>query len=112
MTFVDEFSHYAVIYFIRNKIQAFSCFKHSVNHAERETERKVKKIRSHNALEYTSSEWEDYCSNYGIAHSMGPPHSPQLNGIVDRYNRTLLDRILPNLFHANLPVSFWEASSR
>lgn len=68
MTFVDEFSHYSVIHFIKNKSQASTCFKHFVNHTERETERKVKKIRSDNGGEYTSSEWEKYCSDSGIIH--------------------------------------------
>lgn len=43
---------------------------------------------------------------------MGPPNSPQLNGVAERYNHTLLNRILLSLFHANLPVSFWEVAAR
>lgn len=39
---------------------------------------------------------------------MGPPHSPQLNGMAERFNRTILDRLLPSLLQANLPVKFWE----
>lgn len=48
----------------------------------------------------------------GITHSMGPPHSPQLNGKAERFNRTILDRILPTLFHSKLPVRFWEDAAR
>lgn len=39
---------------------------------------------------------------------MGPPHSPQLNGVAERYNRTILDRSLPSLLYASLPIKFWE----
>lgn len=42
---------------------------------------------------------------------MGPPHSPEMNGTAERFNRTLLTCLLPTLFHANLPVRFWEDSS-
>lgn len=39
---------------------------------------------------------------------MGPPHTPQLNGVAERFNRAILDRKLPSLFKANLPLRFWE----
>lgn len=74
----------------------------------RETQEKLKCIRTDNDGEYTSREWKTFCDETGIRHSTGPPHSPQLNGIAERYNRTLLDRILPSLLHANLATKFWE----
>lgn len=43
---------------------------------------------------------------------MGPAHSPQLNGVAERFKRTLLDRVLPNLFKARLPVRFWTDAAR
>lgn len=65
-----------------------------------------------NGGEYTSTTWDDYCKQAGISHPKGPPHSPQLNGKAERFNRTILDKILPSLFHAGLPVRFWEAGAR
>lgn len=112
MLFIDEHSHYGVPYFLKSKSQAFSAFKHYVAYAEHETARKLKVIRSENGGEYTSQEWDNYCLQSGIVHSMGPPHSPQLNGIVERFNWTLLNKILPSLFHADLPVRFWEAGAQ
>lgn len=38
---------------------------------------------------------------------MGPPHTPQLNGVAERYNRTLLDRLKPSLKHSALHQEFW-----
>ena len=112
MTFIDEFSHYATIYFMKSKKDSFSNFQKYVVKAENETQEKLRCVRSNNGGEYTSGVWEKFCEEKGIEHSMGPPHSPQLNGVAERFNRTLLDRILPNLFKANLPVRFWVEAAR
>lgn len=112
MTFLDEYKNMGVVYFLKFKSQAFSCFKHYVKWSERQTQEKLRKIRTDNGGEYTSEEWAMYCRESGIHHSMGPPHSPQLNGKAERFNRTILDRILPTLFHSNLPTRLWEDSAR
>lgn len=38
---------------------------------------------------------------------MGPPHTPQLIGVAERYNRTLLDRLKPSLKNSTLHRHFW-----
>lgn len=38
---------------------------------------------------------------------MGPPESPQVNSVVERFNRTLADRLRSQLIHGNLPVRLW-----
>lgn len=38
---------------------------------------------------------------------MGPLHTPQLNGVAERYNRTLLDRLKPSLKNSPLHQHFW-----
>lgn len=111
MTFIDEHSHYATLYFMKSK-DAFENLKRYVMMAERETCETVACIRSDNGGEYMSAVWDSFCQERGIKHSMGPPHSPQLNGVAERFNCTLLDRILPNLFKSNLPVRFWTDAAR
>ncbi|GKA45079.1 putative RNA-directed DNA polymerase, partial [Tanacetum coccineum] len=36
-----------------------------------------------------------------------PPRTPQLNGVVERRNRTLLDMVRSIMCRATLPISFW-----
>lgn len=38
---------------------------------------------------------------------MGPPHTPQLNSVAERYNQTLLDRLKPALKGSPLHNEFW-----
>ena len=38
---------------------------------------------------------------------VAPPATPQLNGVSERRNRTLLDMVRSLLIHSELPTSFW-----
>ena len=43
----------------------------------------------------------------GIRHQKTPPKTPQLNGLTERMNRTLVERVRCVLSEAKLPNSFW-----
>src|ERR1700691_1587152 len=43
----------------------------------------------------------------GVKHEMTTPDTPQHNGVAERMNRTLLDRVRSMLFDADLPESYW-----
>ena len=38
---------------------------------------------------------------------MTPPRTPQLNGVAERRNRTLLDMVRSMMSRVSLPISFW-----
>ncbi|GJS24340.1 retrovirus-related pol polyprotein from transposon TNT 1-94 [Tanacetum coccineum] len=44
---------------------------------------------------------------YGIHHQKTPSKTPQLNGLAERMNRTLVKRVRCLLSHTGLPASFW-----
>lgn len=79
MKFVEEYTHLGMVYFLKCKSKAFSCFKHYVSYFERQTGDKLRIIRTDNGGEYTSGEWGRYCADLGIEHVMGPPPTLQLN---------------------------------
>ena len=63
-------------------------------------------MRSDNGGEYRGP-FERYCRNVGIGLEKSPPKTPQLNGLAERMNRTLTERVTTMLSHAHLPNSFW-----
>jgi hypothetical protein len=81
-------------------------FKEFHAKVERETGRKLKCIRGYNGGEYRGP-FERYCRNFGIRLEKTPPKTPQLNGLTERMNRTLTERVTTILSHAKLPNSFW-----
>ena len=42
-----------------------------------------------------------------IVSQLAPPTTPQLNGVSERRNRTLLDMVRSLLIHSEIPTSFW-----
>jgi transposase InsO family protein len=69
-------------------------------------------LRSDNGGEYRGP-FERYCRKFGIGLEKTPPKTPQLNGLAERMNRTLTERVTYMLSYAKLPNSFWaEALNR
>ncbi|KAL0285562.1 UNVERIFIED_CONTAM: Retrovirus-related Pol polyprotein from transposon RE2 [Sesamum radiatum] len=91
ITFTDDHSRYGYIYLMRYKSEAFGRFKEYRLEVENQTNRKIKAIRSDRGDEYLSGEFIDYLKENGILSQWTPPGTPQLNGVAERRNRTLLD---------------------
>ena len=58
---------------------------------ERQSSKKLKCIRSDNTGEYRGP-FDVYCRQHGIRHEKTPPKTPQLNGLAERMNRTLVEK--------------------
>jgi len=72
---------------------------------ERETGKKLKFLKADNGGEYCGP-FEPYCKMHGIRMMKTPPKTPQLNGVAERMNSTIEDKVRYMLQGANLPKSF------
>ena len=54
-----------------------------------------------------SSEFQEYLRENGILSQWTPPATPQLNGVSERRNRTLMDMVRSMMGFTELPPSFW-----
>lgn len=72
----------------------------------------MKCLRTDGGGEYFSKSFASWLSNEGIEHPEAPPHSPQLNGAAERWNRTLGERIRCLLISFSLPQVFWADAMR
>ncbi|GJS04087.1 putative RNA-directed DNA polymerase [Tanacetum coccineum] len=68
---------------------------------ERQTGKKLKCIRSDNGGEYIGP-FDAYCREHGIQHQKTPPKTPQLNGLAERMNITLVERVRCLLSHVGV----------
>uniref|UniRef100_H3H9I1 Integrase catalytic domain-containing protein n=1 Tax=Phytophthora ramorum TaxID=164328 RepID=H3H9I1_PHYRM len=107
VTFIDDKSHFCVVYLLRNKSEVAAKFAEFVALAETQTGKRVKTLRSDNGGEYTSGAMAKFCADRGIVQKFTPPYTPQLNGVAERMNRTLVECARCMLEHAGLPKTYW-----
>ena len=107
ITFTDDVSRYGYVYLMRHKSESFEKFKEFQNEVENQLGKKIKALRSDRGGEYLSHEFDDHLKNRGILSQLTPPGTPQLNGVSERRNRTLLDMVRSVMSLADLPISFW-----
>jgi len=92
ITIIDDISRKVWVYFLRHKNETFPTFKKWKILVETQTGKNVKKLRTDNGLEFCSGDFNEFCTNHGIARHKTIPRSPQQNGVAKRMNRTLLER--------------------
>ena len=107
LSMIDDFSRMVWVYPIRSKDQAFDRFKAWKTLIETQTNRKVRKVRIDNGLEFCNKQFDDLCEKSGIQRHKTVRHTPQQNGLAERMNRTLMERVRCMLFHSRLPKTLW-----
>ncbi|KAJ9566455.1 hypothetical protein OSB04_002421 [Centaurea solstitialis] len=106
ITFTDDFSRYGYVYLMRHKSESFERFREFQNEVQNQLGRKIKFLRSDRGGEYLSDEFDNHLMECGIVSQLTPPYTPQMNGVSERRNRTLLDMVRTMMCHSTLPMSF------
>nr|GEX09667.1 hypothetical protein [Tanacetum cinerariifolium] len=69
--------------------------------------KKIKKLRTDNGLEFCGESFNALCQKYGIVRHHKLVRTPQQNGVAERMNRTIMEKVRCMLSHANLDKDFW-----
>ncbi|KAK1423937.1 hypothetical protein QVD17_19248 [Tagetes erecta] len=107
LSIVDDYSRRVWIYILKSKSEAFGKFKEWKTLVETQTEKKVKKLRTDNGLEFCNDDFNKFCRKHGISRHLTVPGTPQQNGLVERMNRTICNKLRCMLFDSGLPKKFW-----
>ena len=93
MSIIDDYSRKTWLYVLKEKSEAFQKFKEWCRLMETEGNGVLKCLRSDNGLEFLSKEFENFCQEKGIKRHRTVPLNPQQNGVAERANRTILERV-------------------
>jgi hypothetical protein len=107
VSFVDDFSRKIWTYLISKKSEVLSVFKKFKSVVERQSEHKLKTLRTDGGGEYVSHDFAAFCDNEGITHEVIPPYTPQQNGSAERRNRTIMNMVRCMLKSKHLPKELW-----
>src|SRR5882757_2765663 len=75
--------------------------------AGRQTGKKLRYVRTDGGGEFCNELWDSYCKEFGIIHETTSAYSSQLNGVVERAHRTVIERVRVLLHDGDLPASMW-----
>lgn len=112
LTFIDDYSRKVWIYFLRTKDEAFQKFEEWKILVENQTQRRLKCLRTDNGLEFCNNAFDKICKDTGVKRHKTCPYTPQQNGVSERMNRTIMDKVRSMLHETGLGAEFWaEAAS-
>jgi hypothetical protein len=75
--------------------------------AEKEAGTSMQRLRTDNGGEFASNSLKDHLQSRGIQHEKTPAYTPEMNGVAERINRTLVESAKAMLHEAGLPDSYW-----
>ena len=94
------------MYPMRRKEKVLDLFMKWKKHIEKHTERKINVLYSDNGGEYTSDLFMQLCHDEGIKRHFTVTEISQQNGVAERMNQTLLEKIQCMLSNSGLSKSF------
>ena len=72
-----------------------------------QTSKKIKCLHFDNGREYVSKPFQYFCDMIGIKRELIAPYNPPQNGVVERMNHTIQEKICSMLSNANFSNGFW-----
>lgn len=106
---VDDMSQCMWGFFLSKKNESMECIKWLVNNIKTQCGYSLMRLRSDNGGEFVNAEEKKFLAQSGIIHETSVPFSPQQNGVAERSNRTVAEKVTCALVCANLPKEgFWK----
>ena len=116
ITFIDDYSRYMYLYFIKEKSESLTTFKDYKTEVEKQLDLQIKVVRSDRGGEYYGRHTDlgqapgpfyEFCKSQGIVNQYTMPGTPQQNGVAERRNKTLMNMVRSMLANSNLPLFLW-----
>lgn len=107
LSFIDDFTRKAWIYFLHEKSEAFGMFKNFKAYVEKEVGAFITCLRTDRGGEFTSNEFGEFCKDQGICRQLTAAYTPQQHGVAERKNRTIMNAVRVVLNERQVPRVFW-----
>lgn len=104
---LDEATNFCHVRPLENKAQALKALRDFATHAERQTGKRLKKLRTDNDSVFSSNSAMEWQEEWGFIWERSNEFDSRQNGKVERLNRTLRERMQACLVGRHLPYSLW-----
>ena len=107
IAFIDDYTRFCWIYFLKSKSEVANVFWKYKAWVENQSSCRMQKIRSDNGKEYTNEIFDMFCEEADIEHQLTTPYTPQHNGVSERKNRSIMEMTRCMLHEKELPKKLW-----
>ena len=107
LVLVDEYTRFVWVYLLKNKDDAAGHIIKLFIFLRGILGLVVEIFRSDRGGEFINTELSEFFASYGCRYASTPSYTPALNGLVERMNRSLFERVRALLLQAQAPYTLW-----
>jgi len=108
--FIDDWSRYTSVFFLKRKSDVFEVFQQYKTFVEKQSGKKVLCLRTDRGGEFCSKKFDSFLVEQGIRRELTAPYSPQQDGVCERANRSVIEKARTMLIQSGLGKEFWAES--
>ncbi|KAG8495625.1 hypothetical protein CXB51_013396 [Gossypium anomalum] len=105
VSFVDIYSRYTWLYFIKTKSEVPRCFSHFYKMIQVQFGQSIKMLQTDGGGEFRALSTE--LARLGVQHRVTCPYTSEQNGVVERRHRHIVKMGLTLLAKASMPLEYW-----
>nr|GEU79531.1 retrovirus-related Pol polyprotein from transposon TNT 1-94 [Tanacetum cinerariifolium] len=107
LVIIDDYSRYTWTHFLRSKDETPKVLIDFLKLVQRGLQAQVRIFRTDKGTEFLNQTLHAYFAAEGILHQTSVSRTPEQNGVVKRWNRTLVEAARTMLSAAKVPLFFW-----
>lgn len=107
LTFIDAYSKYCEVAFIREKSDVTEAAMHFIERMKNKLKKKPVIFRSDRGTEYMDQRFQQYLADEGIWFECTVGYCPEQNGMAEKKNDTLMNAARTMLEESSLPMNHW-----
>ncbi|GJS63183.1 retrovirus-related pol polyprotein from transposon TNT 1-94 [Tanacetum coccineum] len=107
LVIVDDYSRYTWTHFLRSKDETPGVLIDFLTLVQRGLHAQVTTVRTDKGMEFLNKTLHAYFAKEGIRHKTSTARTPEQNGVVKRWNHTLVEAARTMLSAAKVPLFFW-----
>ena len=92
------------LYSLKRKADAYDTLVNFYNMTKNQFSTNIKVFHLDNAGEFRSNKWSNFCKNKGIICNYTSPYTSAQNGIAERLNRFIIERIICLCYDMQIPL--------
>ena len=107
VSFTDDHSRYTNIYLLHSKDEAFDHYRIYEAWLSTQHNAKIKCLRSDRGGEYLSEDFSAHLKQAGTVRKLTVHDTPEHNGVSERLNRTIMEKVRAMLLDSGMPKFLW-----